>query len=333
MRIPRSRLPSLLAASILIGLVGGCPVDDDDTGDDDTAGGPCEAGGTVALADANNYTIASTLDIRHYELADLSDPLFSWGDLTHDLQGHPLDPTTEIDVFAAAVFRYLSEEEVIQGLSTNTLDQGELAIYVLFETGGATEAHLSEMTMFGGTDIDVEQYYEASYGTWLFTLNTGTTPAQGTRMAAFFEPTAGCTTEEMSFENDSTSVDVDADLTSLTTVQVPLGATFTLDWGDLTTDGSGNDIQLGNIDQLMIARYDGTTPAELQDQILDLEIIASEIWTFDLPGGSDADLAALTADSGTFDGVSADGTWVLALRCSTCANPTPPFLSVLQACE
>jgi hypothetical protein len=32
-------------------------------------------------------------------------------------------------------------------------------------------------------------------------------------------------------------------------------------------------------------------------------------------------------------GVTPDGTWVLALRCSTCANPAPRFLTLLEPVE
>ena len=37
----------------------------------------------------------------------------------------------------------------------------------------------------------------------------------------------------------------------------------------------------------------------------------------------------LTRDGEPFTGFTGEGTWILALRCSTCSNPAPPFATVL----
>ena len=50
----------------------------------------------------------------------------------------------------------------------------------------------------------------------------------------------------------------------------------------------------------------------------------------DLPGGTTASLGDATNGGAAFDGFSGNGVWLLALRCTTCANPAPLFLTVLE---
>mgnify|MGYP005741916403 CR=1 FL=1 len=49
----------------------------------------------------------------------------------------------------------------------------------------------------------------------------------------------------------------------------------------------------------------------------------------DRSGTTGFDLATLSG----FTGFSGDGIWILALTCSTCANPAPLFLTVLEPTE
>ncbi len=322
----------LLCAALL--LVCGCPPDDDD--DDDTTGtddddDACD-GGSVSLADDHNYSFVGTLDIESFEAQELTSVLIHWENLTTDLQGHALD-LDDLDVAALVVFRYLSQEEVAQGISDNDLQQSDVSLYVEAPLEpGQTSVNLGDLTLFGN-DIDVEQYFEEGYGTWLFTLNTGDTPGVGSRMAAFFEPTPGSDIVDIEITDGTALVTVDADLTGLVPLELPAGGTATVGWDGLTTDGQGNEIQLGSIDRLMVAQYATLTPADLEAQFLDLEILADLQYDLTLEGQTEADLATLGGDDGGFPGISADGTWILALRCDTCANPAPPFLTVLTVCE
>jgi hypothetical protein len=78
----------------------------------------------------------------------------------------------------------------------------------------------------------------------------------------------------------------------------------------------------------MVGRYTDLSIEDLQNQFLDIELIADDLWTIELTGGSTANLADLSGDT-PFTDFSAEGTWVVALRCSLCSNPAPLFLSVL----
>ena len=73
---------------------------------------------------------------------------------------------------------------------------------------------------------------------------------------------------------------------------------------------------------------------DLEQQVFDIELIATEIWELGLDRETEADLSeARSRDGGAaFDGFAdrSDGVWLLALMCSTCQNPAPLLLSVLE---
>ncbi len=318
---------------LALSLVCGCPTDDDDddtTGDDDDDA--CEGGDSITLDDEHNYNFVGTLDIAPYEAKELTSVEICWDGLTTDLQGHEL-VLDDLDFAAVVVFRYLSQEEVAAGISENTLQQSDVSLYVEAElVDGQTCVNLGDLTLFGN-DIDVEQYFEEGYGTWLFTLNTGSTPGVGSRMAIFLEPTPGSEIELIEIQDGDALVTVDADLTGLTSVPMPVGETKTVSWDGLTVDGQGNEMQLGSIDRLMVAQYATLTPADLEANFLDLELIADAQWDLVLEGQTEVDLSTLQSGGDPYYGISDEGTWILALRCDTCANPAPPFLTILTVCQ
>jgi len=317
-----SRTSALLLALSL--LLVGCPEEEEENGTFE-----------LALTDDNNYVFAGSMDVTPYEVAELTDITIDWSQLTEDLQTHEMDPEVDINTSAVVVFRYLTNDEVEIGLSENTLEQADVALYVFTDVTGRTSVNLSEHTLFG-TDVDVETYFELAYGeTWMVTLTTGDTPGVGTRMAAFLTPTAESEVTEVVLQNDSTVVYVDTDMTSLTQPAVADGYDGTIDWGGLTTDSQGNAISQGDIDQVMVGVYESLDAAGLEENLLDLEYVHDGMWYLELEsGGTTADLSTLTDnDGGAFPGFSMGGTWILALRCTTCPNPAPPFLTVLDVVE
>lgn len=291
-----------------------------------------EATDDLELVDTNNYNYEGILDFQSTALAP-GDFSFAWAGLTRDLQGHDLDPIDDIDNASVVVFRYLDQQQVLEGLAENTLEQASVGLFVSKKTEDGTELDLSELTLLG-TDIDVEEHFTPEscdtdgYCTWLLTLATGTTPSVGTRVAAFVEPSAAASATHLDVTDDSSSVTVHADLQSLEPVAVPAGEpALEVDWSEITQSGQGVDIKSAAIDQIMVASYD-LSLAELEEQFLDIELIANELWSMEFEGSS-ADLSELQG----FSGVDTDHTWILALRCSTCANPAPPVLTVLEGCE
>ena len=294
---------------------------------------PClDSSANILLSDEDNYGFEGQLEIESTALMPGSDPEFDWSSLTTDLQGHTLDPVADIDAASIIVFRDLSEEEVEVGLSTDSIDQSSLALFISVNVETSTQVHLSDFTLFGN-DIDAEQYFEEGYGTWLLTLNTGTVPGVGTRMAAFVSPVADEESEQVDIIDSSTLLHVDASIASITPITVPANqSALVIDWSEITTDGQGGAFESGSIDQVSLGWYADLHAEDLEREFLDLELIADEQWVAEA-SGSDMDLQELANDESTFPGVDDEGAWVLALRCTTCVNPTPPFLTLLSACE
>ena len=285
----------------------------------------------LVLEDANNYAFSGSLDITAYEVAELTDIVLDWSLLTQDLQTNPLDPETDINTSAITVFRYESNEEVEDGLDADN-NPGHSALYVFTDVTGRTSVNLAEHTLFG-TDVDVETYFELAYGeTWMHTLTTGDTPGVGTRMAAFLTPSPDSEVTEVTLTNDSTVIELDVDMASLTRPQVPAGRDIEVDWSGLAIDSQGNPFYPEDIDQVMVGVFASLSASDLQDHLLDLETVHDGMWYLELTDGAiSADLGQLTdADGEAFPGVSTTGTWIFALHCTDCPNPAPPFLTVLD---
>lgn len=297
-----------------------------DTGDTDIPA--AAADGTVLLGDENNFFYTGTLDAPSFAMAQNTDITVSWADLVTDLRCHDLDPVVDIDNSALLIFPYLTEEEVEDGLSTDTLDQADLGGYLSQQPGDATSVSLSGYTFFG-TDADIVNRYDAGSGTWLVLLTTGTEVAIGTRMLAFITPTDAGGLTETSVSDGCSILDFDADLASLTPVPMLSDGPWELDWSALTQNGQDGEFVPTRADGVMIARF-AESVAELEDNFLDLEELAEDVWTYELTSGTTADLGALTGPSDPFPGFLDDGVWVLALTCSTCPNPAPLFLTIVE---
>ena len=322
--------------------------------------GDCEVedpGALVEVGDAQNYSFSGELDVSSVTIAEqiptcadgedndgdeeidesdeCRDIAVDWSGLTVDLQGHEVDPVADIDSVTLLLFRYHTQEEVEQGLSDNTLDQSALSMYAGTTTGAATSLNISDLTLLGN-DFDVEQYLLAENGTFLLTLATGETPGVGTRTAVFLAPDASSDNVAVDIGDGSVALDFEVDLSSAAAAVVPEGVDYELDWSGLQTNGIGGEFVPGDADSVLVARYDQLGLADLEADFLDVELLADGLWSADIDGATAVAMSDLSGDT-VFDGVDTDGTWLFGLRCSTCANPAPLFLTQLQplseACE
>lgn len=337
---------SLLLAGALGLALGGCVCKDcaaaaDTGGGEDGAGGeggdggttdPPDPSGQIALGDVNNYRFEGYLDGPGFPAAELADVRVDWSEVSQDFQCHDMDPATEVDNVALLVFPYLSEEEVEAGLSQDDIEQSELGVYLTVEPeDGVTSASLSDFTFFG-TEAKIQEEFDEGSGTWLVLFTTGTTVGVGSRMIAFLRPDASAGATSVEVPQGCGVLDWSADLARLQPVAALPEGPWLVDWSALTEDGRGGELVLGDIDELMVGRYRDLSPADLQAQFLDIEQLADGLWRLDPGGAHQADLAGLLSDEGQpfpgFDDPQA--TWVLALRCNTCSNPAPPFLTVVQ---
>lgn len=283
----------------------------------------------LTLVDANNYSLDVNITIPAVETASGSDLTIHWEDALEDLQCHEMDPAQDVNTVSVVRFGTLTQDNVSLGISEDTLKQSDTTGYVDVPTTGTTSTSLSAMSFFG-TPIDVPSEYTTDAGTFLLILATGDTPGQGARMLTFLTPTADSTNTDVAVGSGCGMLDNTVDLHSLTTLAIPETGPWTVDWSGLTTDGQGNPIDLGGIDSLTVGYYEGLDAAGLETQFLDLEQLASNLYTQTLLGGTSAELDRTTNGSEWLTDVSGDGMWILALRCSTCYNPAPVFLTILD---
>ena len=316
--------------------------DDDDTtaGDDDSGeAGDCseydESMDFVTLDDAANFSWHGTLEVEVYEVAELTDVRIDWSQLAHDTMAQPLDPATDIDTASLIAFPHLGHDEAVTNLNDNTLSQADVGLFVYAEVSGTSHSFLADMTLFG-SDVDVETYFSDDYAaTWLVTLDSGGTPGAGIRSCAILDPSPTSEVATAYIDDDSCVVHPDADFGSLVPATAAECAPLTFQWSGLTTDGFGNTFPTTYIDGLSLSFHAGQSPADLEDTYLFGGVGATEVWKQILEEGSTSTLLdGHPSAAGTpFDGISGGGTWLLALTCSTCSSPAPPFVTVLTLDE
>jgi len=330
-------LLTLVAASTLFGC-STAPADSDspDTNDTDetidsgdTGDSASDVSGDLVLDDSNNYSFSGTLNIPSTPVQSQTDLTVDWSALAYDFQCHEVDPANDIDNVAVLVFQDLSEEEVEDGLVNDTLSQLDLSAYISLEMDAATSTQLSLLTFFG-TDPEILEHFTEGSGTWLWMFTTGTEVTQGARMFHFMEPLDSETNNSVTIESGCDVLDAQVDLKTLNPAQIATTGPWTVDWSNLTLDGRGSELTLSQIDGVMLGHYTDKTIEELEGQVLDLEYIADTLWTSDVKSGTTIALTDLESETGNFSELSADGVWILALTCSSCSNPAPLFLTLLE---
>lgn len=285
---------------------------------------------TIELTDANNYTLGGSVDLPSYPTVSGANVSFDWATLVQDIQCHDVDPSVDID--NAALVRFsLTEAEVEEGLARNSLKQSDNTGYLEVHTEGATSAELVDMTLFG-TPVDITQEYAEGLGTYMLILTTGTDPGVGARTLAFLAPSASSDVTSVTLGDACGMLDLQVDFSGLTAVSVPEGEGegWEVDWSALTTDGQGNAFPATGVDRLDIGYYESLTIDDIEANFLDVEQLATKMYSLALTGGTTASLDGAKAGTEAFTGFSGEGLWLLALRCSRCYNPAPLFFTVLD---
>ena len=293
----------------------------------------CGGAQELVLADGQNYSYTGEMTIPSISTASAQGVEICWDKLVQDLQCHDTSPVADIDLLSLIRFPDLSQAEVEEGISNDTLTQSQLDGYVSLEVGDETCGNLEDFSLLG-TPVDISKEYFDGGGTYLLMIASGDTPGQGARMLTFMEPLADNTTDAVSVGDGCDLLDFQADLVSKNVVTMNAAGPWTVNWSGLTRNGIGNPMDPARIDGLEVGYYADLTVEQIQDQFLDLELIADDWYSADLPPGSTADLSLVRNAAGaSLDALTTDGVWLLALRCSTCSNPAPLFLGVIEVVE
>lgn len=310
----------------------------------------CSPISTLVLDEEHNYEFQSSIKIKSYPLAQYpSVPVIDWSRLTHDLIGHPVDPVDGIGHIDLIVWNNVTHEQFQEWLNTDSLNMEHLAGSVSASREqlgeGTTSVHLSELTSFG-MDVDAEKFFDSngefpsSENIFVILLGSGSAIGGGAKMVAFLEPVESPTAAtKLDVTGDSITLDYEANLTGAQRYTVPINtADIIVDWRQM--DGKTNAMGLpwrpNQVQQVLVAHYPDKSPADLEAQFLDLEIMTDEMYTFEPPTVQPVSLSSLVdAEGNLFTGITnGPGTWILALQCTmNCNNPAPKYLTILEPCE
>lgn len=322
----RSSILPRFCASLLLGVVasacGG--------GEDDPAPEPADR---IMLANEHQYSSTASLDIPSVETAP-TDLSISWDALDADLQCHDVELPEGIRNLTLLRFEK-SEEEVAERLSGEPISANELYdVYYGYKTQGeGTSAKLSDFTTLTGSEtFDVDESYVEGDITYLLIALSSEALGVGARSMTFLRPSADSLVDEVSIEPGCGILDFSAEFQ--TPLSVPLEGPWVLDWSEVEVDGQGIPTSFAGVDRLLVGFYPDRDVQSIEEKIFDIELDASPLYELELESGLFADLSdARERDSNEkFSGFEqdADGTWLVALTCSTCQNPQPILMTVLE---
>ena len=310
------------------------------------------SGGSAAvnatkIDDSNNYQTVSVLALPASVETAASDLEICWKDLTTDIRCHAVDPKRDINNVTLLRFENKSQKEVEILLGAGEIPINKLDAYFEYEppkdvASRTACASLSEFSRVGQPiDISTEFVAKSSY-TYLLVFAHGSNPGVETVTMTFVSPSDSATNTSVDAPDNATenqpsgcgSLTFTPDIVSAKPLEIPAAGPWNLDWSGVTLDGNGNPFAFGSVDGLMLAFYQDMTAADLQENILDLEQLATTLWQGELLGETEADLANLKEKGSgkAFAGFDTklNGVWALAMLCSTCQNPAPLILTVVE---
>lgn len=286
----------------------------------------CAGETLIVFQDEQNYAFTSEITATSDVIRSGEDTTVDWSGLTTDLLGNPMDPSTDLSRIQIAQFGAMTQEEVLAGINDDNLLQSDIAgavEYVIL--AGETDAMLTDFGILG-TYVNPSTDIVEGGGTYLV---AGITGASQFRMFHFFRPVVNAALAPVTLTSDSAELTYTVDLDVGLPIEMASNGRTRVDWSALTLGPSGQPIDLPDIDTLTLARYD-EAPSDLEADFLHVDALAEEMWSHDVEGWGDWYLDELEdADGAAFDGFAHHGTWLIALRCSTCLNPAPPFLGVI----
>jgi hypothetical protein len=310
-------------------------------GDDDNGEPPPGPSVTIPITDANQYTSEAELTIPIVEAAAAVDISISWAQVTSNLQCKPFDPADARNV-SFLRFEGMTEDEVEDELVKARLDSDLATYWDHNVAGGETDADLSTFERLGNTPIDVDTDFVAGFdGTYLAIVQDSLGLGVGTQSMVFVTPVEegplvveippGCAPDAEILEF---LADIDKPK-----VPAPAEAPWIVGWTGVNKDGTGGDIAFTGMDQLLLGFYPGMDTAALEDDFFNIEELANPMWELEINGpdlkGDLSNARKRNADgslsSEKFAGFdSTNGTWMVALMCTTCANPQPVVLAILD---
>jgi hypothetical protein len=301
------------------------------------------SGATVFAGEANDYKFTSTISLPPVKVKPNAELSFDWSEVTADITRHAVDPKKDLKLISVLGWA-IPLADLEEKMNADTAQSRDLIVVpASLETDGKTTSAKLFTFSLSGNPIDPavmlqyfdDQFYPPDQNSYTVMASANTEVGKDIRMIQSFilDPTSDNTMVKMT--KDSTKLEFTADLTSLTPTGIPAGeSAITLDWSKIKKNALGSTFITTNITRALIGHYT-ETPAELStDKFLDLELIAKELYTVDIPEGTSIDLSTMKDSGGNgFGGINDQGTWLVALQCGSCHNPAPWYLTVLKPCS
>lgn len=340
------KMTTSLAAGLVAALVTGCG----SSGGDAPGGGSGGSSGSCNsvsfnATEANDYRFASTLSLVPTPVKPKTDLMLEWGSVTHDFTQHSLNAKSDLNQILMMLWR-LNLTDLQIKLNNDDLRGTDLVggVPLTYTTDGAnTKANLLGFKVGGGQPVeeavilsrlDPDMYPPANY-TYTVMASKGVELGQGVKMIQAFKLDPASSNTAVKVDDNSTGLTYTADLHSLQPVMITAGqAVIKLEWGTtIKKNALGIEFDPTSITEAILGHYT-QSPTELQTKFLDLELIATDLYRTQIASGTSVDFSTMkTTDGKAFTGISSAGTWIVALRCGSCRNPAPWYLTVLKPCS
>ena len=283
---------------------------------------------SVVLCDDNNYAYTPELTVEQQQLRSGEDISITWPDVSEDIFGNPLDDDFAVDEVAIYVFGEHTPDEAVSGVLTESMMQREVDIFG-YCAPTDNSCQLSDF-MLVGHELFLDTIFTEGSGAWLASLRTETSCFETSFL--FLVPSDQSDDDQAAFGDQSTELNLTVDLTSLESVMVPADGNAWLDWSAITVDGLRNALSLYRLDRLQVVHFEDENAVDWSLAWDALTETADQVWQSDVTGVTEwhlHDLASKGQPGPNLDGIDSDGTWLLALVCSTCCDLEPRFLTTL----
>ena len=341
-------LNSFVAPALVLSasLFAGCG--DGNTNGDGTGGAAGSGGGSggdvLALNQTNNFSATSTLTIPPMPAAAGQNITICWDKITKDIQGHALNPATDINQVTLAPAKG-TQADVAGWLASGQFDSGKISgsAFVFKPNGSSMCATLNQ---FGAVGDASTTYAPADFKpqdgiSYLVVFGTGTQVGFGARTMLFLVPSSSDLTTTVNAVGDSTSMlKYVANLHDLKRPTFDATKPPVVDWSAVTKDGQGFDIPNKAVSSILIGFYKGKSIEQLEAGFLNLQLNTeaeggpTQSWQLTVNAVNRASLAGAPGRNHeqplTSFAMSDQGLWLLGMFCSSCQNPAPVIVTILD---
>jgi len=280
---------------------------------------------TLVMTDGNNYSYTGGVVVESVPVTMGRDAVVDWSALSLDLRDEAIGPAevTRLDLVA---FRGTMEDVLVE-ISTNQLDQSDVASLCQFENGAdASWTSLSSFIEQGNAFNPTGELVERSgISSWAILVERESGGRSEIATMVFLTLVEDDGQGTITIDNDSARLNFSATLGQPLTAQE--GVDYTLDWSQITTDGSGQDFNSARVNQLFVGHVSEADAGAIETNFVHLIESSDAIYGVNAYGASSAALSDCVDAEGTpFPGFTSDGTWLIGLSCLACSSPAPLML-------